>query len=131
MRAQDRELKAMIAIPRAALEPLRSVLSESAMSEASAQDHRWAHKMQDHVSKTPVTLRAIIEKPNVALADIVSLSVGSFIDLPIGPSGRLKLDCEGKPLFWCALGQKDGRYTVRIGDAVSEVHPSEMSITPA
>lgn len=129
MRAQDEYHRAIIAVPRAALEPFRSVLSEDYAGETRVHDSCWSHKIRHHVNKTSVTLRAIIEKPNVFLEDVVSLNVGSIIELPIGPSDRLRLDCEGKQLFWCALGQKDGRYTVRIDNAIDEFHVIDTNLT--
>jgi flagellar motor switch protein FliM len=120
MRLRNHDFRATIAFPRASLEPFRSALSEGHVTEASSQDHRWTHKMRHHIAKTPVTICAIMEKPNVNLVDIASLDIGSIIELPFAPTDRLKLVCQGTTLFWCALGQKDGRYTVRIEGFVGE-----------
>jgi flagellar motor switch protein FliM len=121
---QGRGLKAIIVLPRAALEPFRAILSDTHQSELNAQTHRWAQRIQRHAGNTPVILNAIIEKPNLTLEEIAKLKVGALIELPIGPSGHLKLDCQGKLLFWCALGQKDGHYTVRISATADELNNS-------
>ncbi len=40
--------------------------------------------------------------------------------LPITPTSLLRVESEGRTLFWCALGQKDGSYTVRIEEFCDE-----------
>lgn len=120
LRANERDSEAVIALPRAALEPFRATLSDSRAHDGSAQDPRWAHKMNDQLGRTMITLRALMEKPDVTLVDIATLDVGSIIELPLSPSDRLKVDCEGQTLFWCSLGQKNGHYTIRIEDLFDE-----------
>jgi flagellar motor switch protein FliM len=120
MDALDRDIRAIVVLSRAALEPHRAQLSASRFGDPKVSDSRWTQKIHGHAEKTPVILSAVIEKPNMTLAEVGALCVGSLIELPIGPSSRMKLNCEGRTLYWCVLGQRDGLYTVRISDVADE-----------
>ncbi|HEY8261169.1 MAG TPA: FliM/FliN family flagellar motor C-terminal domain-containing protein, partial [Methylosinus sp.] len=61
-----------------------------------------------------------MEKRDLTLGDIARFEVGQIVELPVTPTGLIKLECEGQALFWCEIGQKDGAYTIRIEDFVDK-----------
>lgn len=114
----DREGEIFLVVPQPVLEPFREALSRDPSAEPSLLDPHWAKRMQNRVTRTEVSVHAVMEKDDLTLGDIARFEVGQIVELPISPTSLIKLQCEGQALFWCALGQKDGVYTVRIEDQV-------------
>ncbi|MCX7898781.1 MAG: FliM/FliN family flagellar motor switch protein [Methylocystis sp.] len=112
----ERQGCAAILFPRAALDPYRAALSKLPGAEERARDARWSENLYDHVVRTEVKIDVKIEARNLSLGDIASLEVGDVLRLPIAPTSPIRIESEGRTLFWCTLGQKDGRYTVRLED---------------
>lgn len=121
LRAFGTEGALFVALPQAALDPLRRALSQEASTSApSGADPLWAKQMKERVTQTDVTLSAVMEKTDITLADVARFEVGQVIELPVSPTGLVALMCEGQSLFWCEIGQKDGSYTIRIDDFVDQ-----------
>jgi flagellar motor switch protein FliM len=118
VRAFGNDGLALIAVPRSALDPFRGALRGNSPAEASAKDQRWVNGIRERVLLTQVTVRASMEKRGLTLGDVARFRVGQVIGLPFSPSSLIRLECEDKGLFWCALGQKDGSYSVRIEDFI-------------
>lgn len=115
-----REGDVFLVIPQPVLEPFREPLSRDPSIEAPLLDPQWAKRMQSRVTLTEVSVHAVMEKRDLTLGDVARFEVGQIIDLPISPTSLIKLECERQALFWCALGQKDGLYTIRIEDFVDQ-----------
>lgn len=120
LRAFGTEGALFVAIPQGALDPLREALARDASSSAPSLDPHWAKRMKERVTETEVMLSAVIEKTDLTLADVARFEVGQIIGLPVSPTGLVALTCEGRSLFWCEIGQKDGSYTIRIDDFVDQ-----------
>lgn len=116
--AFDRESEMVLSIPQSVLEPFREALSRDPSVEVPLLDPQWTKRMQDRVTQTEVAVQAVMERRGLTLADIARFEVGQIVELPVSPTSLIKLECERQALFWCALGQKDGAYTVRIEDFV-------------
>jgi flagellar motor switch protein FliM len=111
---------ALIAIPQALLDPMRDALAQDPSATIQSTDPLWAQRMKARVTRTEVTLSAVMEKRDLSLGDIARFEVGQIVELPVTPTGLIKLECEGQALFWCEIGQKDGAYTIRIEDFVDK-----------
>jgi flagellar motor switch protein FliM len=119
-KAFDRAGEVFIAIPQSALDPFKDALSRDPLVEVQNRDPHWAKQMETRVTQTEVTVHTIMEKRDLTLNDIACLEVGQVIPLPISPTSLVKLECQNQALFWCALGQKDGAYTIRIEDIIDK-----------
>ena len=107
-----------IVIPQAALTPIRQNLSRDLSNEVSIPDPSWSKQIQSEIGRAEVTVRAVIEEQGFTLADIADLHVGKILELQATSRSRVKLEGNSEPLFWCQLGQADGKYTLRIEDPV-------------
>ena len=67
-----------------------------------------------------MTVHAVIEEDGFTLADIAALKVGGILELKATAHSRVKLESNAEPLFWCELGQADGKYTLRVGDLIDD-----------
>lgn len=118
IRVLARSGELFIAIPQNALTPIRQTLSRDLSNEASTPDPFWSKKIHSEVGRAEVTVRAVIEEYSFTLADIADLQVGKVLQLQATPRSRVKLEGNSEPLFWCQLGQAEGKYTLRIDEAV-------------
>lgn len=120
LKSLDQEGMIAIAVPRAALDPFRTALSRFPGTEGVARDERWSENLYDHIVRTEVKVNVRIEARGFTLDDIARLEVGDVLRLPIAPTSPIRVESEGRTLFWCTLGQKDGHYTVRLEDFSDE-----------
>jgi len=120
LKSLDSEGLLAIVLPRSALDPYRAALSRFLDAEGVACDERWSDDLYNHIVRTEVKVNVKIEARGFTLDDIVRLEVGDVLRLPIAPTSPIRIESEGRTLFWCTLGQKDGRYTVRLEDFSDE-----------
>ncbi len=118
--ALERESVVVFAAPRAAFDPYRAVLARLPGAEGFERDMRWAEDLYDHVVQTEVKVDVRIDARGFTLSDIASLEVGDLVRLPIAPDSPIRVESEGRVLFWCTLGQKDGYFTIRLEDVSDE-----------
>lgn len=111
---------AFLAVPRAALDPFRSALARPPDADGQATDEKWSVDLYDNIVRTEVTAEVKIEARGFTLGDIARLEVGDVMRLPIAPTSPIRVVSEGRTLFWCTLGQKDGKYTVRLEEFSDE-----------
>lgn len=130
LRILGRERKLFVLVPQAALSPLRQDLARDRSSETSMRDPRWTRQMESEIGRTEVVVRGIIEERQFTLEDIAGLAIGTI--LPLQATARTKVALEGnaEPLFWCELGQADGRYTLRIDAPVDQARDLAAGIPP-
>ncbi|QXX74724.1 flagellar motor switch protein FliM [Methylovirgula sp. HY1] len=118
IRMLGRSGELFIVIPQAALTPIRQNLSRDLTNEVSIPDPAWTKHIQSEVGRAEVTVRAVIEEQGFTLGDIADLQVGAILELQATSHSRVRLEGNAEPLFWCQLGQSDGKYTLRIEDPV-------------
>lgn len=105
-----------IALPRAALDPFRMALSRMPGLEGRVDDIRWTDDLYQQIVRTEIRIDVRIEAHGFTLDDISQLEVGDLLRLPNAPTSPIRVETEGRTLFWCTLGQKDGYFTVRLED---------------
>jgi len=113
---RELEYEFVIALPRAALDPFRPALSRMPGVEGRLDDTRWSDDLYQHIVRTEVRIDVRIEARGFTLEDISQLEVGDLLRLPVAPTGLIRVETEGRTLFWCTLGQRDGYFTVRLED---------------
>ena len=89
--------------------------STRAAEEEQAQafdDPGWAEALRSVVGETPLKLNAVIAGPELSLAEVSALKVGSHISLDEQCLNHVVLVSGGQVAFHCQLGQSNGRYTV-------------------
>ena len=113
---------------QAALAPLRKQLATEPGAETGGGDPRWARQLEQGVARARVAVSAVLDELPMSLGDIAALSVGQVLTLHGSGMGRVRLECEGREMFWCKLGQGDGRYSLEVEAAVE---PEDKSIESA
>ena len=110
----------MVVLSNAMLLPIRRQLSQDTTAESSGTDPGWAKQMHAGVRSTLIPLKAVLEELELTLGEIAQFEVGKVLDLRGQGMGRVLLDCGGHELFWCKLGQNDGRYTLEIEEPIAQ-----------
>ncbi len=118
-------LALVVLAPQAALAPLRKRLAAAPGAETGGGDPRWARQLEQGVARARVPVSAVLDELPMSLGEIAALSVGQVLTLHGSGMGRVRLECEGREMFWCKLGQGDGRYSLEIEAAVE---PEDNSI---
>jgi len=121
-------LTLVVLAPQAALAPLRKRLAAEPGAETGGGDPRWARQLEQGVARARVAVCAVLDELPMSLGDIAAMSIGQVLTLHGSGMGRVRLECEGREMFWCKLGQGDGRYSLEIEGAVE---PEDNSIESA
>jgi flagellar motor switch protein FliM len=121
-------LALVVLAPQAALAPLRKQLATEPGAETGGGDPRWARQLEQGVARARVAVSAVLDELPMSLGDIAALSPGQVLTLHGSGMGRVRLECEGREMFWCKLGQGDGRYSLEIE---APVEPEDNSIESA
>ncbi len=106
-------------VARAAIDGFVDKLSVLPADEPENTDPRWSERLENQVSRAPMSLSAVVELERMTLGALAGLQVGQMLALPRGAINDVRLRCEGRELFRCDLGQSAGLYTVRVDDAVN------------
>jgi flagellar motor switch protein FliM len=97
---------------------LRKPLSQAAPKAAPQPDPGWAQHIRKEVTRTHVTLTAILDERPGLLAEVFDLKVGQIIELEATPQSRVRVESNGERLMWCDFGKSNGVYTLRVDSFV-------------
>ncbi len=114
-----------LCIPFWVLEPLKTLLYENMQSFNSEPDEAWVEKLHSEVQSAHVQAVAVLARKEMALGDVLSMSVGEII--PIEISDPITVYVDGLPMIRGKYGVKNGRYSVKI-DSIK--HPVEYMKMP-
>lgn len=108
----------LIAVTRAALNPLRQALGRMPAKEAPAADARWSQQMESEITRTHVIVTAVLDERMGTLGEVADLQVGQVVEINATAHGRVRLECNGERLMWCHLGKSQGKYTLRVDQPI-------------
>jgi flagellar motor switch protein FliM len=109
----------LVLLPQAFLLPFRNELAHDPEAEAPAADRRWSRLMEFGVQQTRLPVTAILEEVPMSLGDIANFRVGGLLPLQCNDFTAIRLDCSGRGMFTCKLGQADGRYRLEIESPIA------------
>jgi len=111
---KGRPCECLLLLPQSFLLPLRKALEQTEADEPPAPDSRWARRMETEVQHTKLPVNAILDELPMTLSDLASLRVGTVLRLRKPALDFVRLDCAGRGVFTCRLGQGDGRYRLEV-----------------
>ena len=82
--------------------------------DAQLADPLWTKSLGHRVSRADVQLRALLGSVELTLADVSEFREALVVPLDRLSASRVRLECNGEPLYWCSLGQADGVYTLCV-----------------
>jgi flagellar motor switch protein FliM len=120
LRALGRNGEMFVVIPQAALNSIRQHLGRDLFNDTAARDPHWTKQIKGEINRTEVEILGLIEERQFTLEDIALLKVGQVLTLQATTKSRVRLECNGEPLYWCQLGQDEGHYTLRVDDFIDQ-----------
>jgi flagellar motor switch protein FliM len=104
----------LVLLPQALLLPFRKELAHDPAADAPAADRRWSRLMEVGVQQTRLPVTAVLEEVAMSLGDIANLRAGGVLPLQSSDFNAIRLECSGRRMFTCKLGQENGRYRLEI-----------------
>jgi len=103
-----------LAIPYAALEPIRSALLQSHLNENDGPDSLWESQLSAALNRTEVTLQAVLAAEETTLGEVLRWTEGSRLLLAAGPETPVALRCGETAVFEGRLQRQPGKVAVEI-----------------
>lgn len=110
----------LVLFPQTFLLAFRNELAHDPTADTHPADRRWSRLIETSVKQTRLSVTAILEDVPMSLGDIANLQVGAVLPLQIGNFDSVRLECSGRGMFLCKLGQGDGRYRLEIGGPIEQ-----------
>jgi len=110
----------LLLLPQAFLLPFRSELAHDPEDEALPADQRWSRLMEVGVQQTRLPVTAVLEEVPMSLGDVANLQVGGLLPLQCNDFGAIRLECSGRGMFTCKLGQAEGRYRLEVDSPIAQ-----------
>ena len=108
----------LIAVTRAALNPLRQALGTHPRQGSAHSRCELEQQMENGVTRAHVMLTAVLDERMGVLGEVAGFEVGQVVELNATAHGRVRLECNGERLMWCHLGKSQGKYTLRVDELV-------------
>jgi len=121
----------LVLLPVGLLAPMRKALEREPVEEAPSTDSRWSHRMEAEVKQTRLPVTAVLEDMAMNLGDVAALRVGAVLPLQSGDFDAVRLECAGRRMFLCKLGQGEGRYRLELEQAIAESTEIIFDAAPA
>jgi flagellar motor switch protein FliM len=112
----------LLLLPQAFLLPFRAELANDPAGEAPPADRSWSRLMEAGVQQTRLPLTAVLEEVSMSLGDVANFKVGGLLPLQCNDFTAIRLECSGRGMFSCKLGQADGRYRLEVESPIPQGH---------
>lgn len=101
-----------IAIPYAALEPIRSTLEEGAASEYEEINEKWAGALREEIFDANIELEGTIAEKEVLYQDLIAFNEGDIIPLELNEFVTVR--AAGIPTFRAKYGASQGNAAIKV-----------------
>ncbi|HTH97317.1 MAG TPA: flagellar motor switch protein FliM [Stellaceae bacterium] len=117
---EDRGGRLEILFPNATLEPVRELLLQMFMGEKFGRDSIWESHLAGELWHTNIQIRAVLDKFDLSLDDVLNWRVGTRLPLNATPDSRIELTCGDMPMFAGRMGRSGGHIAVRIDEKIEK-----------
>ena len=111
----------LLLLPQSFLSPLRKALERNGRDETPVADRRWSRLMEQEVRQARLPVDAILEEVPMTLGELARLRAGALLPFRNAGLDAVRLDCSGRGVFLCKLGQGEGRYRLEV---ISPIPPA-------
>lgn len=108
-----------VIIPKSALSPMRKAFEETGAGKGVSSPG-WERQLHNEITKTSVTLTAVLDEGTATLSEVANLKVGQVVPLSITPDSRVQVQANEEPILLCHFGQVDGAYTLRVDEFIDQ-----------
>ena len=78
--------------------------------------------MEVGVQQTRLPVKAVLEEVAMSLGDVANFRVGELLPLQCNDFTSIRLECSGRGMFTCKLGQADGRYRLEVESPIAQTY---------
>lgn len=104
---------------RSLLSPLRVEFEKTGVGEGVSSPG-WTQQLESEITKTSVTLTAVLDEGTATLAEVAGLRVGQVVPLSFTPDSRVRVQVNNEPILLCHFGHVDGAYTLQLDEFVDQ-----------
>ncbi len=113
LQTNGKPCECLMLMPQSLLLPFRRELEQEA-TEPMRRDRLWSVSMETGVKQTRLPVTALVEELTMSLGDVARFRVGEVLPLQCDGFDALTLECAGRAMFLCKLGQGNGKYRLEI-----------------
>jgi flagellar motor switch protein FliM len=110
----------LVIMPQSLLLPIRKELEREPQTEPASADRRWSNSIEIGLRQTRLPVTAILEELSMNLGDVANFRVGEVLSLQSSDFDSVRLECAGRGMFMCRLGQSDGRYRLEVATSLAQ-----------
>ncbi len=110
----------LLLLPQAFLLGLRGELARDQEAETAPADRRWSQLMEVGVQQTKLPVTAVLEEVHMSLGDVARFRAGALLPLQCKDFTAIRLECSGRGMFACKLGEAAGRYRLEVESAIEQ-----------
>ena len=114
--------------PHTLLAPLRKKLTADPTAEVGVGDPRWARQLEAGVTRTRVSVSAVLDQLPMTLAEIAALAVGQVLTCRGRAWARCAWNARGAKCSGASSGRPKGRYSLEIEE---HIEPEDNSLESA
>ncbi|ORE95078.1 FliM/FliN family flagellar motor switch protein [Aurantimonas sp. 22II-16-19i] len=107
-----------LALPKSFLSPHRRFLSGTPQKPEMASDEAWKRGIEASFAQSDLKIEAVLCKKNIPLSQVARFHVGATIELDVGLTSLIPLECEDRPMFRAQVGRSRESYVVRIEERI-------------
>jgi len=115
----------LLILPQTFLMGLRTEFARDPEAEAAPADRRWSERLEVGVRQTRLPVTAVLEKVQMSLGDVAQFRAGALLPLQCKDFTAIRLECSGRGMFACKLGEADGRYRLEVEGAIGQGREAE------
>lgn len=119
------DISGLLILPQAFLIGLRAELARDPEAEAAPADRRWSQRMEVGVQQTRLPVTAVLEEVQMSLGDVARFRAGALLPLQCKDFTAIRLECSGRGMFACKLGEAGGRYRLEVESAIDQGSEAE------
>ena len=110
--------KVYFCIPYSVVEPLKEKLCSGFQAERMEVDERWIAALKEKLMESSVRLTGEVGRVQMNIGDIMSLKVGSVINLGVHKDDPLQVKIEDVPKYMGVPGHRKGNQAIKITETL-------------
>ncbi|MBO0903619.1 FliM/FliN family flagellar motor switch protein [Jiella sonneratiae] len=107
-----------LALPKSFLSPHRRFLSDMPEKPPMDADEAWKKGIEASFAQSDLTIEAVLCKKKIPLSEVARFRVGATVELDVGLTSLIPLECEDRPMFRAKVGRSRDSYVVRVEERV-------------
>ena len=107
-----------LALGKSFLTPHRRFLSDLPAKPELSSDEAWKKGIEASFAQSDLKIEAVLCKKKIPLSQVARFRVGGTIELDVGLTSLIPLECEDRPMFRAQVGRSRDSYVVRIEERI-------------